>query len=72
MTVECPERTVEQVENWRELRLLEMGCAPLLARSLKGVRGLDLHEMKRLVDAGAHPKTAARILLPDDDWPRPL
>ena len=57
------EKELEQVERWREQRLLDAGFPLEEARLLALCSDVDLHRAVELVRQGCLPVTAAKILL---------
>jgi hypothetical protein len=59
-------RATQDVEAWREQRLLAAGFDGRVAFDFAHDRAVDLHELLELVDRGCPPHLAARILAPLD------
>ena len=56
----------DEIEAWREQRLLAAGFDVCVAVDFAHDETVDLHELLELVDRGCPPHLAARILAPLD------
>ena len=56
----------DDMEAWREQRLLAAGFDDRVAFDFAHDEAVDLHQLLELVDGGCPPRLAARILAPLD------
>jgi len=56
----------DDIQAWREKRLLAAGFDDRVAADFAHDEAVDLHELLELVDRGCPPHLAARILAPLD------
>lgn len=62
-TTAVVEDTVQQVLDWRELRLIDCGCDERTASTIARRLDVDLHEACDLLARGCTPRLVAEILL---------